>query len=150
MRYEAASVVTDRQTHTHTHKQTTVTLAHAPRVKYTEHSIMWIPDSRMFQWILPEIMDSQINFNLNCKVEGGEPDCPSTCHCFYVNIAACEELVLACKTINNNAWQAQDCSDRQCIQYKYSTSPADLDQCRSRVSLLITSRIDRLWVCEIS
>ena len=38
MRYEVASVVTDRQTdrqtdtHTHTHKQTTVTLAHAPRV----------------------------------------------------------------------------------------------------------------------
>ena len=47
----------------------------------------------MFQWILPEIiMDSQINFNLNYKVEGGEPDRPSTYHCFYVNIAACEEL----------------------------------------------------------
>ena len=31
-RYVAASAVTDRQTDTHTHKTTTVPLAHAPRV----------------------------------------------------------------------------------------------------------------------
>ena len=32
MRYVAASMVTDRQTHTYTHTQTTITFAHVPRV----------------------------------------------------------------------------------------------------------------------
>ena len=33
-RYVAASTVADRQTHTHTHTMTTITLVHAPRLKY--------------------------------------------------------------------------------------------------------------------